>query len=95
MEPLGPGKRLLEWVFGNRSLSGTHEGAPDGFLIAYGGPVRRGRVNRGSVLDVTPTILYLLGLPVARDMDGDARADLFAPQFTAGRPMTFIPSYDR
>ncbi len=95
MEPLGPGKRLLEWVFGNRSLSGTHEGAPDGFLIAYGGPVRRGRVNRGSVLDVTPTVLYLLGLPVARDMDGDARADLFAPQFTAGRPMTFIPSYDR
>jgi len=32
MEPLGPGKRLLEWVFGNRSLSGTHEGAPDGFV---------------------------------------------------------------
>jgi predicted AlkP superfamily phosphohydrolase/phosphomutase len=94
MEPLSPGKRLLERALGDALLSGTHEGAPDGFLIAYGGPVRRGRVDRGSVLDVTPTVLYFLGLPVARDMDGNARADLFDPAFTLERPITFIPSYD-
>jgi hypothetical protein len=95
MEPLSPGKRLLERFVGNPSLGGTHERAPDGFLIAYGGPVQRGRVNRGSVLDVVPTVLYFLGLPVARDMDGYARPDLFTQSFTAERPITFIPSYDR
>jgi Type I phosphodiesterase / nucleotide pyrophosphatase len=95
MEPLSPGKRLFERFVGNASLSGTHERAPDGFLIAYGGPVQRGRLNRGSVLDVVPTVLYFLGLPVARDMDGHARTDLFPQSFTSERPITFIPSYDR
>jgi hypothetical protein len=95
MEPLSPTKRLLERFVGNASLSGTHERAPDGFLIAYGGPVQRGRLNRGSVLDIVPTVLYFLGLPVARDMDGHARTDLFMQSFTDERPITFIPSYDR
>lgn len=96
MEPLSPGKRLVERVFGNAALSGTHERAPDGFLIAYGGSVQRGaRVLRGSIVDVTPTVLYYLGLPVGRDMDGYARADLFQRRFTEARPIAFIPSYDR
>ena len=43
MEPLGLGKRLLERLIGDPDLSGTHEAAPDGFLMAYGAPVARGR----------------------------------------------------
>jgi hypothetical protein len=42
-----------------------------------------------------PTVLYFLGLPVGRDMDGYARTDLFVPSFTSDRPITFIPTYDR
>ena len=53
------------------------------------------RLARGSVVDVTPTILYFLDLPVGRDMDGFARADIFSREFTAERPIAFIPSYDR
>jgi predicted AlkP superfamily phosphohydrolase/phosphomutase len=95
MEPLSPGKRLLERLAGNPAISGTHERAPDGFLLAYGAAVSPGRPQRASVLDVTPTILYYFGLPVGRDMDGFARVDLFAPAFTGSRPLTFIPSYGR
>lgn len=95
MEPLSPTKRLLERFLGNPAISGTHERAPDGFLLAYGTAVAPGRPQRASVLDVTPTILYYLGLPVARDMDGYARADLFTPTFTGTRPITYIPSYGR
>lgn len=95
MEPLSPGKRMLERFFGNPAISGSHERAPDGFLLAYGAAVAPGRPQRASVLDVTPTILYYLGLPVGRDMDGYARADLFAPSFTGSRPITYIPSYGR
>lgn len=95
MEPLSPGKRILERLIGNGRLSGTHERGPDGFLLAYGRAVAPGRPTRASVLDITPTLLYYLGLPVARDMDGFARTDLFGEAFTASRPITFIPSYGR
>jgi predicted AlkP superfamily phosphohydrolase/phosphomutase len=97
MEPLGLGKRLVERVIGDPDVSGTHEAAPDGFLMAYGGSVAKGRrlQARGSVVDVVPTILYFLGLPIGRDMDGYARTDLFQRSFTDERPITFIPTYDR
>ena len=45
-----------------------------------GRPARR--PQRGSIVDVTPTLLYFFGLPVARDMDGFARRDLFTREFT-------------
>ena len=97
MEPLGFAKRLAERVIGDRDLSGTHDAAPDGFLMAYGAMVAKGRRQqaRASILDVTPTILYFLGLPIGRDMDGYAQTDLFQRSFTDDRPMTFIPTYDR
>jgi predicted AlkP superfamily phosphohydrolase/phosphomutase len=96
MEPLGLGKRLVERVIGDPDISGTHEAAPDGFLMAYGASVARGRQPAiASVVDVVPTILYFLGLPIGRDMDGYARADLFQQSFTEERPITFIPTYDR
>ena len=64
--------------------------------MAYGASVVRNRqLRRSSVVDVLPTVLYFLGLPVARDMDGYARADLFSPAFTEEWPITFIPTYDR
>lgn len=96
MEPLGLGKRALERVIGDPELSGTHERAPDGFLLAYGAAIAQGRpVRLASVVDVVPTVLYFLGLPIGRDMDGYARTDLFQPAFTAERPLTFIPTYER
>ncbi|HKY20990.1 MAG TPA: alkaline phosphatase family protein [Vicinamibacterales bacterium] len=95
MEPLSLGKRLLERFFGDPGLSGSHERAPDGFVIAYGRQVAKGRFPRASVVDVAPTILYFLGLPIARDLDGFARTDIFARSFTERRPITFIPYYDK
>ena len=96
MEPLSVSKRVLEQVIGDPEISGSHDAAPDGFLIAYGASVVRAKqLRRASIVDVLPTILYFLGLPVARDMDGYARPDLFVPAFTEERPITFIPSYDK
>jgi predicted AlkP superfamily phosphohydrolase/phosphomutase len=96
MEPMGVVKRLLERVVGDPELSGTHEAAPDGFLMVYGGPAARGRLaTRASIVDVVPTLLYFLGLPIGRDMDGYVRNDVFQHQFTDARPITYIPTYDR
>jgi hypothetical protein len=95
MQPISLPKRLLGRLFGDPDFSGTHEGAPDGFLLAVGARIDPGRPPLGSVVDVAPTVLYYLGLPVARDMDGHARTDLFRREFTAERPITFIPTYER
>jgi phosphopentomutase len=95
MQPVSPGRRLMARVLGEADLSGTHEEAPDGFLLAYGANVVKGRPPRGSLADVAPTILYYLGVPVGRDMDGFARTDLLSRRFTSGRPIAFIPSHDR
>ncbi len=95
MEPMSPGKRVLEIVAGNPQNSGTHERAPDGFVLAFGAPVAPGRPARASVVDLAPTLLYFLGLPVGRDMDGFARIDLFKPAFSSDKPVTYIPSYGR
>jgi hypothetical protein len=95
MEPLSLGKRLIERMIGDPEVNGTHESAPDGFLMAYGASVTSGRLPRASVVDLVPTLLYYLGLPIGRDMDGYARTDIFRREFTEGRPITFIPTYDR
>jgi hypothetical protein len=91
MEPLSLGKRALERVTGDPDLSGSHERAPDGFIMAYGRQVAKGSFRRASVVDVAPTVLYYLGLPIARDLDGYARTDIFSRSFTERRPITFIP----
>jgi hypothetical protein len=93
MEPLGFGKRLLERVIGDPRFTGTHERGPDGFLLAYGAAVAPSRQARGAVVDVAPTLLYFLGLPVARDMDGFVRAELFTRAFNERHTITSIPSY--
>ena len=92
MESTGFAKRWLARAIGDADFSGTHERAPDGFMLAFGAAVQHGRPQRGSIVDVTPTLLYFLGLPVARDMDGFARVDVFTPEF-ALRPVSFVPSY--
>jgi hypothetical protein len=95
MEPQTVGKRLLERYIGNPQISGSHEDAPDGFMLAYGAAVAPGRKDRASVVDVVPTVLYFLGLPVAHDMDGYARTDVFRREFSDIRPIAFIQSYER
>jgi type I phosphodiesterase/nucleotide pyrophosphatase len=93
MQPIDPVKHAISRLLREPDLSGTHDRAPDGFMLAFGTSVAPGRHQRGSIVDVTPTILYFLGLPIGRDMDGYARADLF--RFSPERPITFIPSHGR
>ena len=88
-------KQIAGRLLGDPDLSGTHDRAPDGFLLAYGSAVQSGHGLRGAIVDVAPTVLYFLGLPIGRDMDGYARTDIFTRAFTAERPVAYIPSYNR
>lgn len=87
-------KRLLARLLGRDDPSGTHESAPDGFLLAYGSNAASGEFRRGAIVDLAPTVLYYLGLEVGRDMDGFARTDLFLRSFTLDRPVTYISTHE-
>ena len=75
--------------------TGTHEDGPDGFLLAYGANVAAGAFPRGAITDVTPTVLYYLGVPVRRDMDGFARTDLFQSTYAAEHPLKYVASHEK
>jgi predicted AlkP superfamily phosphohydrolase/phosphomutase len=95
MEPVSLARRLLTPRSAGPPLGGTHLGAPDGVLLASGDGIRPGAMVAGaSVLDITPTILYLMGLPVARDMEGRVLTEMLDEEFTRAHPITYIPSYE-
>ena len=88
-------RRLVGTLTGTAVGAASHGGAPDGVLLVAGGGIRPGAVpQNASVLDVAPTLLYLLGLPVARDMEGRVLTEILDPAFAREHPVTFIPSYE-
>jgi predicted AlkP superfamily phosphohydrolase/phosphomutase len=95
MEPTPLSKRLLARVLSEPDFTGTHERAPDGFLMAYGTNVSSGQFPRGSILDLAPTVLYYMGVEVGRDMDGFARRDLFVTTYALDHPVKYVASHER
>ena len=69
--------------------------APPGILFLWGPPVRPGgKLEVPTLFDVGPTALYLLGLPVGRDMDGRVLTEAISGEFLSRRPVAWIPSHD-
>jgi hypothetical protein len=95
MERNSLGKRLLARLLGEPDVPGSHEAAPDGFLIAYGTHVAPGAYRRGGIVDLAPTVLYYMGLPIGRDMDGFARTDIFQPAFAREHPVAYTATHER
>ncbi len=94
MEALSLGRRILAPLQGSLHLSGVHENAPDGLLLLHGPGIAAGRKLQGaSVVDVAPTLLYLMGLPLGQDMDGRLLTDCLEDELKRSQPVTFISSY--
>jgi hypothetical protein len=71
-------KRMFEptgWASGEHSMQGI--------LIASGQHLRSGndQIIGAQLIDIAPTVLYTMGLPIAADMDGRVLTDLFEPAF--------------
>jgi hypothetical protein len=80
---------------GRLPVEGVLTGRADGVLLLRGDGVRAGHfVGDAGIADVVPTLLYALGLPVGRDMDGRALTGVFEPSFLATHPLSFVPSYE-
>jgi predicted AlkP superfamily phosphohydrolase/phosphomutase len=62
-------------------LSGVHR--MDGIILAQGPHVRRNAsIERAGIIDVAPTVLYALGMPIPSDMDGKPLTGIFEETYT-------------
>jgi hypothetical protein len=60
----------------------------EGIFLARGPAVAKGALlSQISVLDVTPMLLYALGLPVPEDLEGRVRREVFESSFARTRPI--------
>jgi predicted AlkP superfamily phosphohydrolase/phosphomutase len=61
-----------------------------GILVAKGPHIRRcNEIHNARLIDFAPTLLYLLGQPIPRDMDGRVLEDLFDPEFLQSHPVCY------
>ncbi len=68
----------------------------NGAILARAPGLKGGsRLKGASTLDITPTILYHLGLPVAGDMQGRVLEALFPAAQLEDRPIERIPTYEQ
>ena len=94
MAPPSPWQRIQHLFAHNVRWRVSPKDSPDGFVLFSGPGVRPGARLRGCRLpDVTATILYLLQLPVARDMAGRVRLEAITDERIAQAPLRLIPSY--
>jgi predicted AlkP superfamily phosphohydrolase/phosphomutase len=71
-----------------RGDSGCHRS--EGIFIASGPGIQRGEtLAEANLIDLSPTILHLVGLPVRRDMDGRVLTEMYTDDYLATLPMQF------
>ena len=76
-------------------MSAYHEQAPDGAVFFFGKNVARGRnLSPIKLVDILPSVLYALRLPVGKDMDGIVRGTIFSREFTDENPILTTTSYE-
>jgi predicted AlkP superfamily phosphohydrolase/phosphomutase len=69
--------------------SGSHR--PDGMIAVAGSGIRSGIILKGAALiDVAPTLLYWLGVPVPTGMDGRVLVDAFTEDYLRAHPLRTV-----
>jgi hypothetical protein len=66
-----------------------------GLLALTGSGARAGVRLNGRAADVAPTVLYLLGIPISRELPGRPRSDLTDESFSARVPVRPTDTYGR
>jgi len=75
---------------GDANVSGVHTTTAL-FLLNGEGVPAGSQIPRSSVLDIAPTILARLGIPVPRDMEGRVIEEAFDP--SSIRELTYVDTY--
>ncbi|MDY6855658.1 MAG: alkaline phosphatase family protein [Thermodesulfobacteriota bacterium] len=82
-----------EIIVDSNNWSGIHE--PEGVFLAYGKDIKKGEAVQGAnIIDVAPTLLYLLDSKVPKSYDGRVLKDVFTPDFLKKNPVSYIKDED-
>lgn len=84
--------RLADIVTAADRVSGTHT-ETSVFVLAGPRAARGADLGRHSVLDIAPTTLALLALPIARDLDGEVLTDALEPGQRSALNLTYAETY--
>jgi len=72
----------------SKSVSGTHK--LNGIFIMKGGGIKKSTTLQDtSIMDLAPTILYLLGLPIPTDMDGKVLEEALTSSYLRLNPIKY------
>lgn len=81
-------------VYHRPKVNGTHN--PEGILIAHGPHIKNGaKLPDLSVLDVAPTILYSLNIPVPDNLEGKVVEECFSADFLRKQPVNYCKGEDK
>ena len=84
----------IDRLSGFNPVEGVH--SMDGILILHGPAFRKGySIPSASLPDVAPTTAYLMGLPVADDLDGRVVLAAFTPEFQRQHEIERVSSWGR
>jgi arylsulfatase A-like enzyme len=62
----------------------------DGIFMAKGPNIKMGEtIDEASIMDLAPTILYLMGFKVPDDMDGKVLTEIFYPEILEKSPIEY------
>lgn len=93
VEPIHEEKIVEEerWLTGSHRLNGI-------FLIK--GPVIKNgsKIDGAEIVDIVPTILHLMGLPIPKDIDGRVLTECLVPKYLESHPVQYsavIPEKDQ
>jgi len=74
----------------------TPEGyhSAEGFFAAYGNAIARNVRGNFSIMDIVPTILYFLELPIPSELDGRVIDEIFVDEFRKNVKVTVSKEYE-
>ena len=73
-------KALIQDINPSYQPTGSHR--MDGILTMSGNSINKGlNLSRAKIIDLAPTILYALGMPIPSQMEGKVLEEVFSPDF--------------
>lgn len=83
-------KTFFERLSKDNFATANHRYSPEGILAMKGPDIKSESCsNKASIMDIAPTILYLLGLKVPESMDGRVISELIDDERIMSRPVEF------
>lgn len=95
---INKGRTRMDWNFGHDNfftsdLSFKRDNAGhkmNGILFMKGPGIAKGKtIDQAEIIDLAPTILYLMGCPVSSDMDGKVLVDALDPSYLKSNPIRY------